>query len=140
MSLCADGIMVSKDKYNVNLLKEIEVEIFIKTGFFIKMTQKDMEQGFKNIDDHVVYRVAFSPNALQRRVVLVGHHGRRVQGGARRRWRYLWCAVVRCTLLARTASCTSCTFTCTGAALSAAATVTPLRWDGVGSDSHMPRR
>lgn len=39
MSLCADGIMISKDKYNINLLKELEVEIFIKTAFVIKMTQ-----------------------------------------------------------------------------------------------------
>jgi hypothetical protein len=62
MSLCADGIMISKDKYNINLLKELEVEVFIKTGFVIKMTQKEMEQGFKNIDEHVTNHIAFAPN------------------------------------------------------------------------------
>lgn len=62
ISLCADGIMMERCTYHPSLLKELEVEVFCKTGFVIKMTQKEMDQGYTDLDAHVVEDVAFKPN------------------------------------------------------------------------------
>jgi len=62
MSLCADGIMIKKECYNDLLLKELEVEIFIKSGFIVHLSKKEMDQGFNDLDTHIVQHLPFVPN------------------------------------------------------------------------------
>jgi hypothetical protein len=63
MSLCADGIMLDKDLYYPELLTELRVEVFCKTGFSIHLSQKEMDHAFENIDEHIVNPVPFVPNS-----------------------------------------------------------------------------
>jgi hypothetical protein len=52
--LCADGFMITKEKFKPSLLEELQNEVFEKTGFKIKLTQKEMTQDYLNIlDDHI---------------------------------------------------------------------------------------
>ncbi|RZK20895.1 MAG: hypothetical protein EOO43_10915 [Flavobacterium sp.] len=62
MSLCADGIMIKKECYNELLLRELEVEIFIKSGFILHLSKKEMNQRFDDLDSHVVQHLPFVPN------------------------------------------------------------------------------
>jgi hypothetical protein len=53
--LCADGIMIEKDKYKPSLLNEFETIIKDKFGFDLKFTVKDMNQDYIDIlDKHVL--------------------------------------------------------------------------------------
>jgi hypothetical protein len=53
--LCADGFMILKDKFKIELLQELEQEVLIKTGFKIRLTQKEMTQDYLDIlDDHII--------------------------------------------------------------------------------------
>jgi hypothetical protein len=49
--LCADGIMIEKDKYKPSLLNEFSQIIKDKFGFDLKFTVKDMTQDYINILD-----------------------------------------------------------------------------------------
>ena len=51
--LCADGIMIPKDKYNDSLLLLLTDEVSCKTGFKLTFTNKSMDQDYLNIlDEH----------------------------------------------------------------------------------------
>lgn len=51
--LCADGIMIPKDKYNDSLLEKLSDEVYNKTGFRLIFTNKCMDQDYLNIlDEH----------------------------------------------------------------------------------------
>jgi hypothetical protein len=53
--LCADGLMIPKDNYNIKLLKEFTKLIKETYGLNLKFTTKDMDQGYLEIlDDHVM--------------------------------------------------------------------------------------
>lgn len=45
-ALCADGLMISKDKYSTELLSDLERVIQEKTGFKVKLSMKEMNQGY----------------------------------------------------------------------------------------------
>jgi hypothetical protein len=62
ISLCADGIMISKSEYNPKLLAEIEVEVLCQTGFIIHMSEKKMDKTINDLDEHVVNQKPFKPN------------------------------------------------------------------------------
>jgi hypothetical protein len=49
--LCADGLMIDKDKYNENLLTEFHNEIINKTGFNINFIKKNMDEDYLDILD-----------------------------------------------------------------------------------------
>lgn len=59
MSLCADGVMISADLYHESILREMEVEVFCKLGFVINMSEKKMDNGFTNIDDHIINNIPY---------------------------------------------------------------------------------
>lgn len=46
--LCFDGIMIPREKFYNELLTELEEDIYIKTGFRIKIVKKDMDQDIIN--------------------------------------------------------------------------------------------
>jgi hypothetical protein len=50
--LCADGLMIPTYLYNISLLSELENEIFNKTGFLLKLTEKKMTQDYLEILDN----------------------------------------------------------------------------------------
>lgn len=53
--LCADGFMILKDKFKIELLNELENEVYNKTGFKINLSQKEMTQDYLSIlDEHIV--------------------------------------------------------------------------------------
>jgi hypothetical protein len=53
--LCADGFMILKDNFKQELLEELQQEVLIKTGFDIKLTQKEMKQDYLDIlDEHII--------------------------------------------------------------------------------------
>lgn len=59
--LCADGIMIPKDKYYNGLLNEIEEQIKIKFDFDLKLITKDMDEDYidildKSITNNDVYK------------------------------------------------------------------------------------
>jgi hypothetical protein len=52
--LCADGFMITKKKFKPSLLEELQNEVLEKTGFKIKLTQKEMTQDYLDIlNDHI---------------------------------------------------------------------------------------
>lgn len=53
-SLCADGIMISRDYYRPRVLTEITGYVFSMTGFMVNMSCKAMDQGYKDLDLHVI--------------------------------------------------------------------------------------
>jgi len=62
VSLCADGLMISKEYYTDSVLKELVGEIFIKSGFVVAMSRKEMDQGYSDLDSHVITDIPFKPN------------------------------------------------------------------------------
>ena len=53
--LCYDGIMIKKDKYKVELLKELEEEILNKTSFKVNLIEKVMTEDYlKILDDNII--------------------------------------------------------------------------------------
>jgi P4 family phage/plasmid primase-like protien len=53
--LCADGIMIEKKLYNPDLLNKLSDYIYLKSGFKLKFTIKDMDEDYLNIlDEHQV--------------------------------------------------------------------------------------
>jgi len=53
--LCADGFMILNVNYKQELLEELKQEVLIKTGFDIKLTQKEMKQDYLDIlDEHII--------------------------------------------------------------------------------------
>jgi len=61
VSLCADGIMISKNKYYPSLLKEMTTWIYLKTGFKVNMSHKPMIQGYHNIENNVINHIPYKP-------------------------------------------------------------------------------
>jgi hypothetical protein len=55
-ALCADGIMIPKYNYNSNLLEKLEQEIYNKTGFTLKLTEKEMKQDYLDILDNNIIK------------------------------------------------------------------------------------
>jgi hypothetical protein len=53
-TLCADGIMVDKENFKPEVLMELKGYIFSMTGFCVNMSCKEMDQGYKNVDAHVI--------------------------------------------------------------------------------------
>eukprot|EP01038_Epipyxis_sp_PR26KG_P016009 gene16009-21726_t len=62
ISLCCDGLMICKEKYNDQLLKELEVYVFLQTGFIICVTEKKFDLIYNDLDDHVINKDVFTPN------------------------------------------------------------------------------
>lgn len=44
--LCYDGLMILKDSFGNHILKEFEDEVFSKTGFKVKFTIKELNEGY----------------------------------------------------------------------------------------------
>ena len=59
VSLCADGLMISKDYYTDRILIELVGEIYSQSGFIVTMSRKDMNQGYSELDDHIITDVKF---------------------------------------------------------------------------------
>ena len=66
--LCADGFMIPKKLYKVELLKELEAVIYSETGFKVGISNKPMEQGYNAIlDKHLkfnLYKPTFTTGLL----------------------------------------------------------------------------
>ena len=62
VSLCADGIMISKDVYSDQILLELTGEIYSKSGFIVTLCEKAMNQEYNNIDKHIITNDIFKPN------------------------------------------------------------------------------
>jgi hypothetical protein len=63
VALCADGLMIQKDDYYEELLFEMETIIYLETGFSVKMSKKEMDEGYTNIDELLIENPpAFTPN------------------------------------------------------------------------------
>ena len=45
-SLCYDGLMIPKENYKLELLHELEAEVYNRTGFKLSFIQKDMNEGY----------------------------------------------------------------------------------------------
>lgn len=53
-SLCNDGIMISKNNYNDDILDNMTKYIYENTLFKVNLKVKEMNQGFNNIDEHII--------------------------------------------------------------------------------------
>jgi hypothetical protein len=49
--LCADGLMIPKDKYNKELLNELQNEIYNELNFTLSLLDKDMDEDYLDIID-----------------------------------------------------------------------------------------
>lgn len=69
--LCADGLMIEKRFYKPQLIKELEQEILIKTGFDLKLSNKAMDLGYNAVLDKSLkfefrgYSTAFLANIFR---------------------------------------------------------------------------
>jgi phage/plasmid-associated DNA primase len=69
--LCADGLMIEIQLYKPQLLRELEQEILNKTGFDLKLSNKEMELGYNAIlnkslrFDFNIYSTAFLANIFR---------------------------------------------------------------------------
>jgi hypothetical protein len=52
--LCADGLMIPKDKYNEELLNELQNEIYNELGFHLCLLDKDMDEDYLDIIDNSI--------------------------------------------------------------------------------------
>lgn len=54
-AMCADGLIINKKHFTQYTLRELEVEIYIQTGFTLKLSTKPMTQHYCDIlDDHII--------------------------------------------------------------------------------------
>lgn len=58
--LCADGLMIPKDKYNKELLNELQNEIYNEFGFTLSLLDKDMDEDYLDIIDNSIIDSRFN--------------------------------------------------------------------------------